>query len=85
MAVLIFMTHACALDRLRISGHLCRGVCVAERFATHPRGLKRTWDRKLSSGLMSSQLNVVTTDLLLLTLMTITSYSAAVQIQSSIS
>ena len=34
-------------------------------------GLKRTWDRKLSSGLMSSQLILATTGLILLIFMTI--------------
>ena len=34
-------------------------------------GLKRTWDLKLSSGMMSGQLNLATTGLLLLTFMTI--------------
>ena len=33
-------------------------------------GLKRTWDRKLSSGLMNVQLNLAITGLLLLTFMT---------------
>merc|ERR1712136_340768 len=34
-------------------------------------GLKRTWDQKLSSGLMSGQLNLAITGLMLLTFMTI--------------
>ena len=53
------------------SGQYCRGVCVAERFVTHHRGMKRTWDRKLSSGSMSGQLNLAITGWMLLTFMTI--------------
>ena len=62
--MLTFMTHAFALDRPRISGQHCRGVCVAARLLLILVGLKRTWIGSCPLGLMSSQLNVVTTGLL---------------------
>ena len=85
MAVLTFMTHACALDRPRISGQHCRGVCVAERLLLILVGWSVLGIGSCPLSLMSSQLNLVTTGLLCSQSWPFTSSSAAVQILSSTS